>query len=499
MTKKMLLLTGLVFGFFMMSASGLFATVAPGWQKHVIGEMTSPIYLDVIDMDGDGDLDVASTTNLHPGLFDSEVAWFQNNLNESGEWEKIVISSNAGENSPITNSNGIAVADIDGDGINDVAVCTGRVTEIIGDVYWFKGPDDPAGEWKRFDIEVDAMNSYFKLYTMDVNEDGLLDLLVGGNQGAVVFMNPGDPALAGAVWEKIAFPEDEGETGSSFYLDDINGDGKVDVLNTYTGAVTDDPGNASWFDMGYDVMASQVLFDRTMIDPELTRAFDINCMDINGDSKKDVICTVFQQPEVYWYEAPAEEGGEWMQHLISDTYEGTDIYTGDINADGTDDVIISGLFKEKISWFEYGMAQDSWTENLLDDDILIPGDITLDDLDGDGDLDVVLAGMGVNQMIWYENQLKEDTVCNLTSIVPGRIKTGLGFLPRFKMMMITGSEDIRFCNDSQVDMGTPAIKVLYSRAITCQIMQVFVMVMGADPGTYDVSVDGCTGVSLLIE
>ena len=73
-----------------MLSTSAFATLAPGWEKHSIGSQESPIYLYVKDMDNDGDLDVASTNNVHPGDYASEVAWFQNNLNTGGKWEKII-------------------------------------------------------------------------------------------------------------------------------------------------------------------------------------------------------------------------------------------------------------------------------------------------------------------------------------------------------------------------------------------------------------------------
>ncbi len=313
MAKNLLLLYGIIF---CLAANNVSAGVSDGWEKHVMGDMTSPIYLYVTDMDGDGDLDAVSTSTMHPGLFDSEVAWYQNNLNEGGQWKKIIISSKEPDENPITNTNGIVVSDIDGDGNEDVIVCTGRVTEITGDVYWFKAPDDPEGQWERFDIEVDVMNSYFKIYTIDANEDAMDDIIVGGNQGAMLFINPGNPDQQEAVWEKVALPEDLGETGSSLYLDDLNEDGKTDLLNTYTGAVTDDPGNVSWFDLSYNTADGELIFDRTMIAPELIRAFDVNCVDVNEDSRKDVIVTVFQQPFIYWYEAPENSGGIWTQHLI---------------------------------------------------------------------------------------------------------------------------------------------------------------------------------------
>ena len=54
-------------------------------------------------MDNDGDLDVAATINKHPGYFDSEVSWFENNIDFYGTWEKHIISSSDNESDPIQN------------------------------------------------------------------------------------------------------------------------------------------------------------------------------------------------------------------------------------------------------------------------------------------------------------------------------------------------------------------------------------------------------------
>jgi hypothetical protein len=378
-----------------------YSTVSEDWEKHVIGPQSSPIYLYVKDMDGDGDLDVASTTGRHPLLWDSEVAWFRNNLNQGAPWDKFIISSSEPEDNPITNTNGIVISDIDGDGREDVAVGTGRVTASIGSVYWFKAPADPTGAWQRFDIEIEAANSYFKIYTMDINEDNKLDIIAGGRQGAVIFINPGDPVQAGAAWEKVSFPED---TGSALYLDDLNKDGKPDVVNTLL------HGNVSWFAIDYE----NGELNRAMIDEALDNAFDVNCMYINRDKRKDVIVTTLNQLNVYWYEAPLNTGTPWIQHDLSTTFSGTDIYTGDINGDRKTDVAISGAFSDKIAWFEYEWKSGEavWAEHMIDDLVDDPGDISLDDLDGDGDLDVVVTGLREDQMIWYENKMPQ-SLCHL--------------------------------------------------------------------------------------
>jgi len=293
-------------------------------------------------------------------------------------------------------------------------VATGKVTKLLGDVYWFKAPADPTGEWQKFEIERGATNSYFKVYTMDANGDGKQDIIVGGTAVAVLFINPGDPTLPGAVWQKVTLPQG---TGSTVYLDDINGDGRLDIVNTLL------HGNVSWVDMLYQ--DGEFVFNRTVIDSNLDGAFDANCLDVNGDSKKDVLVSTFQLPDLYWYEQPADSQDPWIQHVVTNTYDGTDLYTGDINADGKDDFVISGLFYNKISWFSYTWENNQavWTEHIIDDNVSTPGDNSLNDIDGDGDLDVIVTSLGSNAIVWYENKLTT-TVIELSEFtaVPGALK-----------------------------------------------------------------------------
>jgi len=389
------------------------ATVSEGWERHVIGDQTSPIYLYVADMDGDRDLDVVSTTNVHPAIYDSEVAWFQNNLSTGEEWKKIIISSSDAVN-PTTNCNGIVVADIDDDGGLDVIVGTGRVTTQEGTVYWFKAPEDPAQEnWQRFQVEPATDISFMKMYTMDVNKDRKQDIIAGTNSGSYVYINPGNPAQEGSQWERTLL---EG-TGSSNYLANMDCDRKMEIINSDLGGKPEYQGTVSWLDVVYQ--NGEVTFERNIIDDNLTRSFDVNVMDVNGDFRNDVMVSIFQLPGLYWYEAPQKSGDPWTKHTISETFEGTDMYTGDINRDGKNELIVSGLFLNKISWFSAldGTGEIAWTEYVLDDDITLPGDISLNDVDGDGDLDVVLAGMGENQMIWYENQLPKQKPCVFTYLL----------------------------------------------------------------------------------
>ena len=401
LNKKAIFIISIILGLLPVHAN---STVSSGWERHVISAQYRPMYLYVKDVDRDGDLDVVSTTNQHPYPFISEVAWSRNNIDQNGSWEKFIIDSSTGI-APIKNATGVTVEDIDGDGYEDVVVASGRVSAYVGGVYWYKAPADPTGVWQRFAIEEGTIDSYFKIYTMDANNDGLKDLVVGGRKGVVIFLNPGSPNLPGVVWQKLTLPSG---MGSSIYLDDLNNDGRVDIVNTFL------YGNVSWVDVLYQ--NEQFAFNRTMIDSNLDSAFDVNCMNINGDSLKDVLVSIFYTlPYIYWYESPSNPSDPWIQHLITNTFSGTDLYTGDINQDGKTDFAVSGVWDKKIAWFEYRWenGQAIWTEHLIDDNINEPGDNSLDDLDGDGDLDVVVCGQKEDQMIWYENKLNETSTTTI--------------------------------------------------------------------------------------
>ncbi len=280
------------------------------WEKHVIGDLEAmgANYIAVGDIDGDGDLDVATGTTWLPIENDlAEVAWFKNKMDEDGSWEKTTIS--APNAAGIQYVNGIVITDLDKDGHADVAVATSKGIEEVGTVYWFKSPGDSGNSWQRFQVDPGMETAAWSVFAIDLDDDGFDDLAVGRNDsrispnpgGIIFYINPGNPE-EGTEWEQLTFEEGEYKMGPYFNFDDVDGDGQLDIISTYTGEMTDDPGNVSWIKFHYDPTLGLVQDQRYMISTEHLKAWDVHSLDVYGDGTKGIVVSDFLIGNIVWYE-----------------------------------------------------------------------------------------------------------------------------------------------------------------------------------------------------
>jgi FG-GAP-like repeat/Secretion system C-terminal sorting domain len=228
------------------------------------------------DIDGDGDMDVLSASQL-----DDKIAWYENTDGQGSFGAQQIITSNA------FGAFSVYATDIDGDGDMDVLSAS-----IGGDkIAWYENTDGQGsfGAQQIFTTNADGASS---VYATDIDGDGDMDV------------------LSASFWDdKIAWYENTNGQGSfgaqqiitsnaigafSVYATDIDGDGDMDVLSA---SQLDD--KIAW----YENTDGQGSFGaQQIITTNADGAASVYATDIDGDGDMDVLSAAGTNDEIAWYE-----------------------------------------------------------------------------------------------------------------------------------------------------------------------------------------------------
>jgi hypothetical protein len=221
---------------------------------------------------------------------------------------------------------------------------------------------------------------------VDVDGDGLLDVIVGGGDlgGNVFWYRAPD-------WQRFKIATSGG--GDDIVPRDMNGDGVEDVI------VNRDP--IAWYEnpRGSGNDPTQ-LWTQHIIESGLARSHDISADDIDSDGRMDVsVRSAFGSTRIYFQEV----GGDFTKVTLSESLSASGGHAhADIDGNGRLDIIGPGYWLEHPSNAREGAA---WTRRTIDANWPAGAGIDTGDIDHDGDVDVVLAPseIGIGTTTWYES------------------------------------------------------------------------------------------------
>jgi hypothetical protein len=332
------------------------------------------------DINGDGRPDLVVGGHYGGGL-----VWYEN-----PHWQKHVIAS-AG-----AFSTDHEVADVDGDGRNDV------VSLMEDRLVWFR---NAAGRWIAQDIDRERLHD---VEIADLDGDGRLDIVA---RGQLAFEGSGHRVhlyyqRVGGGWDRliIAVPPGEG-----LAVRDIDGDGRADIVI-----------NGVW-------LKNPVHRDAEWQRHVYTRSWSwshthVAIGDVNGDGRPDIVLspaeTAGRRYRISWFEAPRDPTLEWAERVIDADVEAVHHFVGvaDLDMDGRADVVSammhSGKPPTEIKIYVNQDFGSSWHKQVLS--TTGSHSMRIVDIDGDGDPDLFGANFGgenQNPELWINSTCKRELGC----------------------------------------------------------------------------------------
>lgn len=316
--------------------------IAPDWEEEIIlhrfpSGTGGCIHSEVIDVDGDGDLDWAGTlASAHP-------FWLENpGIAEArkGAWTSRAIDHE------ITGIHCIRRSDINNDSQDDLVINNFQPEQGIGDsMAWFSIPKNPrnAKQWDRHVFaDGDARGGSHYMGIGDIDGDGWKEIAVGakgrpfadGNWFAF-WKNPGSEAVK-EPWEKVILAENQ-EAATNILPADVNRDGKVDWVASRGHGV-----GVIWFEN-----PSWKIHD---IDTEIESPHSLTVADHDQDGDLDVAACGYLSERLMWYEN--DGNGNFTLHSLDDNQQSYHLVSVDMDGDGDLDLLNAGRGSMNVVWYE---------------------------------------------------------------------------------------------------------------------------------------------------
>ncbi len=263
---------------------------------------------------------------------------------------------------------GKSIGDVNGDGLVDLIIGGNASSEVV----WYENPS-----WRKYTI---AHGSPYSTdhEIVDIDSDGRNDVISLSQKEILWYKNPD--------WKATSIDD---ATLHDIEVIDLDGDGDFDIVARNQSAFGDAGDQLIFYRQD-----SPYAWNKTTIKSPSGEGLKV--ADLNADGNADVIINAM------WYENPGDlRGSAWRAHAYSKTWswEHTYIDVGDINDDGRLDILLAPAERLNetyhISWFEAPEQPSSiWFEHVVDVSVeAIHHFVGAADMDNDGDIDVVAAEM----------------------------------------------------------------------------------------------------------
>ncbi|WP_298420574.1 T9SS type A sorting domain-containing protein [uncultured Kordia sp.] len=328
------------------------------------------------DVDGDGDLDVISSSYAA-----KKIGW-QENIDGQGTFGNLkLITENAYEVRSLFD------VDIEGDGDIDLI----SASDEDGKIAWYE--NDGQGNFGSQNILVEYASAARSVFGSDIDGDGDIDIVASYDCCTIAWFENLDGQGNFGTANSIAYLSNP----SSMYLDDLDGDGDMDIVTN--SLLEDNYIKIVWLKNlnGQGVFGSQEVIHTYIPEMNYSVVSQVYVSDIDADGDKDVIYTANNQ--MGWIEN-TDALGNFTSSPANIVYQNNlrnrfvSVKTKDMDNDGDLDIITGGTEwhdPERIAWYENldGLGNFSSTLHTVNRDTEGIASIAVEDIDDDGNVDIL--------------------------------------------------------------------------------------------------------------
>jgi len=345
------------------------------------------------DIDGDGDLDVAAASETG-----NWVHWYENSGTADPSFTEWVVSDTA------FSARGLFVADMDGDGDNDLLVASSAENQVS----WYENDGSASPAFTKRIVTRSALGAW-SVFAADLDGDGDMDVASASlNDGKVAwYINNNDEFFTFS--EVVIYQPEEGALSGAINITgaDADGDGDTDL---YVASSYDD--RIAWYENSEVVEipgqeppigsgGGRLFLPHVITEADrgaagfADGASSVNVSDMDNDGDVDLLITAAKADRVVWYESDGQAPPTYHPRAVSTTNQGSRAaITLDLNGDGLLDIVAASAIDNQVSWF-----------------LNVVGDNCINfDASRDGNIDASeLAWIGRSFGLIRENETPEET------------------------------------------------------------------------------------------